>query len=513
MYAFVGKSVGVGGSNKPQDVAFIQFALKTIAGTKGIKQFYTGSINGKYSNDLSNSISEFMEPNKRMPGFNGDLDKPIFYHAKGILKLIPAKYQKYNFHILLNGQSIFLSNKTAGTSKSPYDHKVLHMMNKEAKELVAFITHLANYYNVVATIKATDVSANGTIYIKFMFSGGKLVDSTSANIKEASGGSIKTFIKVVSKLISRDQLLLWDFVSKDEFLLRTMNKIPYAEIEGLKSFKAQLLGWKGSLKFPDDSVLSRCLEIYSIVRISDKKDDGKIKELSQCFGTSWATTVRQEEVHKANCVTYFETLKELKRQQVELMKELADLKQKHPVLFYAENQNELKPTDEILIDAGKEGVGAVGGKAAGTVVKKSSKIIGEAVEFSIESLVDIFVDDVDALDWTIMAIGAVGIIILAVGGGGIIATGAAIAGGAKALFDVSESLYADISTNMSKEEENEIISKILTIKNTLMNVNDGVQKIVAVMNADNCFVAIEDYGFSEAEIEQANAEIKQLGIA
>lgn len=511
------------------DTAFLQFALKYLKSHDGRK--YTGPIDGKWSDEILDRLFEVK--NRSGIHLSGD-DAFIITHLRGVNSSLPSGFQQYQFNYLASGPLFFLSLKSEGKDTNPYEHAVLTMPNKEAKQLVRFISSLARVYKIQATIRSATVSPAGKIYVSFTLEGGLAIDSRSGKIVALSKVfSIKKFARIVATRVGRGQMDLWETISKTDYALGTVSKTPYAEKKGSKVGLAWILGWKNSRTARKNPVVESCLEIYSQVRVLEKPDATKVARLQQCFGEYWTAIQAQEDAHKFLCSGYVADLKVLISQRNNLLRQYVLAQDRLASLGFSFHSE-----GDIIWAMALEATGFVGGKAANVGVKKlvsdtfvkvekniarkgtlkldtfkaaASKGKGDAKKlaaFSDEFVAtsgDATLSDIDAVDVILIAASVAAIVTAGTILGPIVLT----AGIFKTAFDVYDARDKLLDEN---QELQKAIDTVDRIRGALKKQIEEIQALILTMHLNNCFVSVKDYDFTAQDLSNADSELAKLGV-
>jgi len=528
MYELKG-AVGKGKANFGDDVAFVQFAMKIFKNKKGAS-LYAGKIDGKYDDSsLGFAIEEFAN-------VYGGLRSALYGYVSNLISInrnLPSLYKQYNFHFLADVRMFLLSLKSAGNDTNPYNHAVLTMPNKEAKQLVRLIGGLARVYKTQATIRAATVSPAGKIFVSFTLAGGLAIDNQTGKIVALSKVvPTKKFAKIVATRAGRGQLILWENISNNEYALGTVSKIPYAEKKGSKTGIAWILGWKDSRKARNNPIVERCLEIYSQVRVLEKPDATKIKLLQECFGEHWAAIQNQEDAHKFLCSSYTADLRLLIAQRNTLLSRYVLAQNRLASLGFSSHSE-----GDILMAMAIEATGFLGGKAANIGTRavvseafkkaaknnarkgtlkldtfKKAKAEAKARTGNLADKADnavaipaSLISDIDAVD-AILIVASVATMITA---GTILGPIVLTLGFVKTAFDVYDAREKLLDEN---QEVQEAVDTVDRIRNALRKQVEEIQARVYTMDINNCFISIKDYDFTAQDISTANSELAKLGV-
>lgn len=516
MYTLTG-SVGYGGKNDWQDVAFVQFALRYLSEQKNVP------IDGNYSKKLGTVI--WYAFNQKLPGGmhgHASKDEIVITGLKGISKLIPQKYQSYNFHIFrVAGRiKIFLEAKSATVSGS--DKHSFPLQKPEAKELLLIQKRLLSKFGVLAKIAKMTAGSDGKIKVDLDIAGGRLLNLQTLAIEEKKEGKpdkriLDFLFKGKTSPLNSGQSV-WTISSKKNVVLSTMrvNKSLIVP-ERTKSWILKSLGLKKSNFPPGFDVVKHAYAAYESARFTKELSADQEKNLVAYFGTDKDAILANVAARQLRCRAQYKALEQF-HEKLKYAIEDTVVMQTRVVRLMAEMGAIESSVAEVYIGflsdlfvgrAASSGISY--GKKTYSLASKSNRVyrrensVGEAARKKgvIVGAADSLMrnppaGDMNVADWVVLIAGGAGAVIGLVFASGPIAVAGIIAAVVGSVVSLVDGLH-DVMVKFPEHKQKVFTAQMkeAAAKNKLENIKDEINVLMATMETEGCFTTPADYYFLE----------------
>ncbi len=340
-------SAGIGHNrkNKPEDVAFVQLALKVIPigpyNNFAGKRYFTGKIDGKFSVALRRAIgafkdTSFSEKDWKDPTLLSEpLDTISSAYSKSYKKLVnrmPSEYWGGKYRFGVSNQTVIIFNvPQSSKAKAKYSLEDLALPKREAEGLLKILNAIIGYFNIIPIIKKITIGHRGFFRVNISLQGGKVANANTGKLVRPSQYALTDIQAYIQSLYGTPILPnkdIWRLVSEKQILLKSKKSYSFAVLDrGDRTFIRYQLGAVKNFGYEED-VIATSLDIYERARIGGELTSDMLTFMKEIYGKEWQKFKYNESIRK----------KKASALKGHFTKILNDVKQVRDSLLFVENK-------------------------------------------------------------------------------------------------------------------------------------------------------------------------------
>lgn len=544
--------VGLGQSNKAEDVAFIQMALKVIPKGKFNKPkgaYWPNRIDGKHSYKINAAISRFKDEHfsekelKERSLLSESIEAIPSANSKAYKRLVsvlPAKYKGVGYRFGTLPTRIFVYQFKQGNSNArvAFTEQQLAIADADGTKLIQHLKTMIKGFHIIPTIEKSIVGNQGNYQFVIGLKGGQLIDESSGEIRPVTTPSLKKTILSYMQGKLNNPIFppgsIWEAIGADRLIIQSKKK--YQLIASPKTrtwFKLKL----GQHKIPfQAAAVQKALDAFDYQRLTGGLTPEKEKFLIEFLGADWPKIQEAYGLRKTKGKEFGQKLRAAVKKRDRVCKQLinaenelrANLKMS-PINTLGEFAQDFTALmiNRISGPGGKAVSKALGPQAVHTIFTAAGKkvnIAGELVEFAVgfaatgtAVYVDLPQDKVDRilmyLGYAALAVALVGLVLLT-GGAGAAAFGAVLLSSSvvtdRALklaesFKTAYNLAHNVLSNAEFARERLYLeNRIEPLTNELKNAMVDIRALSNALGSDPSFDVV-DMIENKTELKTAQA--------